>query len=304
MSDVESTASVKSDEDVTQDEEYVVEKIVGKKVDRGTTLYLLKWKGYNDDENTWEPRDNLDCPELIEAYEEEEKEKKRKAAEKKKSTSKAAPKKTNVKVTARRKRATANSDSDDAKSLIQLSDSDEPKASSSRAKPVKKTLPKRNRPAASDTDDDASKASDSNSESGKKSRGMPAKKTKMVSSDSEDERPNVKKTPVKKPVEKKNLRRSSSKSSEKDSGTEDAPKPADKTTLDKVMDNDYEPEKIIGATESQGELMFLVKWKNMSKADLISAKIAKIACPQTIIAFFEERITWDNNKSVDKINLS
>merc|ERR1711988_153430 len=150
-----------------EEEEYSVEKVVNKRVGRnGKVEYLLKWKGWPDEDNTWEPKEHLDCEDLIEEFEKKQKEKndKKKEAEKRK--------------------ASASADS-----------------SSKKKK--------------SDEDDTL--------------RGFERK---------------------------------------------------------------LKPERIIGATDSSGELMFLIKWKGSDEGDLVPAREANVKCPQIVIKFYEEKLTW------------
>ncbi|XP_071444315.1 chromobox protein homolog 1-like [Hetaerina americana] len=153
-------------------ETFSVEKVLDKRVKNGKVEYLLKWKGYSNEDNTWEPMENLDCPDLISAFE--------------------------------------------------------------------KKL-----------------------EGGKKGKKQPAPTTV------ED----------KKPPKKKHM-------------AEDDNKP-------RGFDRSLEPEKIIGATDSSGELMFLMKWKGTDEADLVPARQANVRCPQIVIQFYEERLTWHTSTHED-----
>jgi len=180
------------------EEEYSVEKVVDKRVGRnGKVEYLLKWKGYGDEDNTWEPKENLDCKDLIETYEKKRKEKtdKKKEADKRKSGA------------------------------------------------------------------------------GEESSG--------VSSMSSDK---------KKEVDKRKSGSGGDTASKKKKGDDDKPRGFDRT---------LDPERIIGATDSSGELMFLIKWKGSDEADLVPAREANVKCPQTVIKFYEERLTWHTSSQDD-----
>ena len=44
------------------EEEYEVEQICKKRtMENGVVQYLVKWKGWDHTDNTWEPTDNLNC---------------------------------------------------------------------------------------------------------------------------------------------------------------------------------------------------------------------------------------------------
>lgn len=164
----------KEDEEEAE-EEYTVEKVVDSRMRNGKKEYLLKWKGYPDSENTWEPSENLDCPDLIAEFEDR---KKKKDAEKKRKPQ------NGLEESAKKKR----------------------------------------------------KGGDKSAEDDNKPRGF---------------------------------------------------------------DRGLQPERIIGATDSSGELMFLMKWKDSDEADLVPARQANVKCPQIVIAFYEERLTWHTHNDAD-----
>ena len=157
------------------EEEFSVEKVLDRRVRNGKVEYFLKRKGYSNDDNTWEPEENLDCPDLILEFEE--------------------------------------------------------------ARKKKELIKKKDREWNAGTPEEAKK---------------PPKKKQS----NEDKKP-------------------------------------------QGFDRGLEPERIIGATVSSGELMFVMKWKGTDGEDLVPAKKANVQCPGIVIQYYEERIIFHSSSYVE-----
>lgn len=53
--------------------EFEVGKILAHKKQKGEMMYLVRWKGYGKEYDTWEQENNLTCPKLLNAYNESKK---------------------------------------------------------------------------------------------------------------------------------------------------------------------------------------------------------------------------------------
>ncbi|XP_077559638.1 chromobox protein homolog 1-like [Haemaphysalis longicornis] len=200
---------------------YVVERILDKRVRNGRAQYLLKWSGYPCSECTWEPEENLDCPDLMKKFE------KRMA----------------------KKEHGCPSDSDftDDTSEEEMADEDD-----------------------DDSEDFDLEYEDEESE--------------------ETEYEEVEGTLL---------------SSEGGGGGGDAWLIASSSSSNhdpsrilvakpkvRGFARGLEPERIVGATDETGELVFLVEWKGSKRRDLVPAREANVKCPQVVIKFYEEHLVW------------
>lgn len=56
------------------------------------------------------------------------------------------------------------------------------------------------------------------------------------------------------------------------------------------------PEKIVGSTDSHGKIYYLIKWEKSDRCDLIKHTECHEKCPSLVIKYMEERLTWQADK--------
>ena len=67
----ESEDEVENTDDGDESEEYEVEEILKMRVVNDNVQYLIKWKGFEDEDDlTWEPVENLRCPDILADFDE------------------------------------------------------------------------------------------------------------------------------------------------------------------------------------------------------------------------------------------
>lgn len=220
-----------------QEEVYVVEKIIDKREKNGKWEYLLKWQNFADDENTWEPEENLECEELIKEFEKEQ-----------------------AKLRETRKRTSSYSTIVNSTSLSRAS------------KERKRDYTLKNKVDKANKFDKVAKREKANKVDKTNKVNKAAKVDRAIKVEKSDNVGRAIKVEM-----------------------SDNVVPAIPISLQ----NQKEPEKIVGATDTSGELMFLVKWIGTDEADLILARDANILYPQIVIKFYEERLRWREKTPVD-----
>lgn len=198
-----------------------MEKVLRSRIRGGKREYFLKWKGYPDEDNTWEPEENLDCPDLIKEFEENQK----------KSTKLRTP-------VSSSKRSSAASNSSNTPS-----DDDTKKETQFQKKTKSTTL----QIATKDLRQTSKDEQNTPVLNAKRRRNLTPPEKSEVSGDTD-------------------LNLSPTKSIEKVAQVPQSPMSAPKT---RGFDRCLKAERIIGATESSGELMFLIKWYALSISSLI-----------------------------------
>lgn len=65
---VDSKTHSKEQGESDDDDVYEVEKLMDHKMENGVRYYLVRWKGYTQQDDTWEKESNFYCPDILNAY--------------------------------------------------------------------------------------------------------------------------------------------------------------------------------------------------------------------------------------------
>lgn len=284
-----------SSDESADEKEWPVEKIVDKRVVKGKVEYKVKWEGWDPSWNSWEPMEHLNCTDIIDEF--EEKLKKKQTASAKTDSSKRKMKFT-VKCGGIAKvdpvKSKKSTDEEPAKA-------DKPKESSVKTssdvtpltenrKRSKSAEPKRKEePSTSGVVAKKEKPSSENNESAakrKKSEDTVAEKTPVTESKRKSAEASVK-------------RKKSEDQARKGEKKSDKKKTEAKPETDELQgfDRGLEVEKIVGANDDNQELQFCIKWVDHPETEFVPARIANVKCPQAVIDFYEERLTWHSPKT-------
>lgn len=290
-------SKVESGDSSEECEEYVVEKILSRRLRKGKVEYYLKWKGYDQEsDNTWEPEENLDCKDLIKEFEENRL--------KDESAKGGRSKSDNLKPTTSRRRDSVRSEtdkesasktskkpteekSDKKKSASTTKSSDDKKETDNVEQ--SKSKPDAERPKSSKSKAKVSDAVPTDSiDKPKEPAGEKMDTTEAEETVVEAKKPRKDKDDKKGP--KSSLRASTDSSSKEPTEfvADSLPNPDKPNGFDKG----FKVERILGATDAAGTLYFILQFKGHDQAEMIPASVVNEKIPQTVIKFYESKLLW------------
>ncbi|KFB39966.1 AGAP009444-PA-like protein [Anopheles sinensis] len=289
-------ANKDSDDSTGRSEEKILVEVIDRRERNGKVEYLLKWKGYDFDNYSWEVRENLDYPELIKEFEQARTDKANKDGKgKEKLTSKKR------KVDSNNENDTTDDDvRDDAGSTNK--DSDDSTGSSEEEYVVDKVVDRRVRKGKVEyllkwKGYDYSWEPRENLDYPELIKAFEQARTDKANKNGKGKE---KRTSKKKKGDSDNENDATDDDVRDDAGST---KSAKSNTTDNRADNEEaadeltgfeKAERILGGTEIDKEMLFLIKWNGKEEAQIVKSKEARKYCPQLVIDFYEERLTWEN----------
>ena len=239
-----------------------VEAIIDSKVIKGKQLYLLRWKGYDSSNDTWEPAENLSCPELLSKYESSQR------------RLKTSPQK--VRVTSEGSNSKSVGGSHQRKTLgrkrraIEIENSFSCLQDSSLEEKSLLDSTNVNKFASKEKENDNDQVTDASAGNNKLN-------------ECEESSTSIFCTPT-----------------ENETQVSASLKVFDETlkALEKTgFQRGYEPERILGAVERSDGVHFIIKWENFETIDLVTPKEMKENCPKMLIDFYRKHLRWCHRSS-------